>query len=257
MREPKLPPTHSIEAATGIHIKRFQINPNCAAFLGEGMRLTEFQHTTSTNNRLFWSTGDTGIVDIEGTPYQLSDGIAVFSRHGETASVTKPSTSNTKGIVLVWHAEKPIPPGRHIFTAIDPVFHYLIQLRECLINQRTDPAELTNKITQHLAKSSEPPLTPAIDSINANFSQPISTRDLTRSISLSESQIRRIFIQSQGMPPRDYILKCRIANAQHLLKTTSLPLQTVAAKSGFSSFPTFSRVFKRETGQSPKNARIR
>lgn len=53
----------------------------------------------------------------------------------------------------------------------------------------------------------------------------------------------------------EYITQVRIENAKEMLKNTHLPIKTVGEKSGFTTYSSFSRVFKKECGMSAKDYR--
>ena len=61
----------------------------------------------------------------------------------------------------------------------------------------------------------------------------------------------RIFQKVYGMTPRKYLRDLRIARARELLKK-GYPVTRVCFEVGYESIPTFSKVFKRGTGYSPK-----
>ena len=61
----------------------------------------------------------------------------------------------------------------------------------------------------------------------------------------------RIFQQIYGVTPRQYLRDLRIAKARELLKEAHSVTQ-VCYDVGYESLPTFSKVFKRGTGYSPK-----
>ena len=61
----------------------------------------------------------------------------------------------------------------------------------------------------------------------------------------------RIFQQVYGRTPRQYLRDLRIDKAKELLKT-GLSVTGVCTEVGYESVPTFSNVFKKGTGHSPK-----
>jgi AraC-like DNA-binding protein len=61
----------------------------------------------------------------------------------------------------------------------------------------------------------------------------------------------RIFQQVYGMTPRQFLRDLRIAKAKELLKE-GYSVTQVCFDVGYESLPTFSKVFKRGTGYSPK-----
>lgn len=67
----------------------------------------------------------------------------------------------------------------------------------------------------------------------------------------STTTFRRRWAESIGTPPGKYLLQRRIAEACRLLVETSMPIQDVAAASGFDDPFYFSRRFRIEVGHSP------
>jgi AraC-like DNA-binding protein len=61
----------------------------------------------------------------------------------------------------------------------------------------------------------------------------------------------RIFQQVYGRTPRQYLQDVRIEKAKDLLKK-GVPVTAVCTDVGYDSLPTFSKIFKRGTGHSPK-----
>ena len=84
---------------------------------------------------------------------------------------------------------------------------------------------------------------------------PILVADLANQLHLSESYLRVQFKQTAGIPLGSYIQNYRLNRAMALLRTTDLPIATVAEEAGFGSPQAFSRLFKKETGSSPRTYR--
>jgi AraC-like DNA-binding protein/DNA-binding MarR family transcriptional regulator len=68
---------------------------------------------------------------------------------------------------------------------------------------------------------------------------------------LSESQLRRAFKVSTGMPPHRWHLNLRIAKAQELLRAGELPMREIALATGFVALSHFSRSFRKVVGVCP------
>jgi len=79
--------------------------------------------------------------------------------------------------------------------------------------------------------------------------------DLASAINLSESRLRVRFKEAAGIPLGSYIQNYRLNRAMALLRTTDLSIADVAEEAGFGSPQAFSRIFKRETGQTPRTYR--
>ena len=79
--------------------------------------------------------------------------------------------------------------------------------------------------------------------------------DLLRQSGFSDDYIRGRFIEVTKMPPVKFLNHIRIRNAKNLLTTTTLTVNEVASKCGFSDMSYFSRVFKAEYGMTPNKLR--
>lgn len=74
-------------------------------------------------------------------------------------------------------------------------------------------------------------------------------------IGRSRSYTTRRFRQEVGMSVGEYATLCRIREAKHMLRYTSLPLSTISERLGYASQSYFCNVFKRETGTTPRKYR--
>ena len=68
---------------------------------------------------------------------------------------------------------------------------------------------------------------------------------------LSEYHFARMFRQSFGLPPHQYLLARRLACARDLLRGGVLPLGEVALMCGFSSASHFNQRFRQAMGATP------
>jgi len=76
--------------------------------------------------------------------------------------------------------------------------------------------------------------------------------DFAQAIGYSESRLRVLFKEVAGIPLGSYIQNYRINRAMALLRTTTLAIADVAEEAGFGSPQAFSRIFKKETGHTPR-----
>lgn len=79
--------------------------------------------------------------------------------------------------------------------------------------------------------------------------------DVMTHTALSRSTLDRWFVKNVGHSVQAEISRLRIERVRELLRTTDLPLQTVAQLAGFSHVETLHRVFKKATGQTPGQCR--
>lgn len=68
---------------------------------------------------------------------------------------------------------------------------------------------------------------------------------------LSEYHFSRMFRQSTGLPPHQYVMEKRMAKAAELLRYQGIPLTDIAVCCGFNSLSHFSHRFRRWSGMSP------
>ena len=110
-------------------------------------------------------------------------------------------------------------------------------------------------VRTHAMQTYSPPVQKALVYIDANLSENISLRTLADTLNVSPGYLSTLFHKETGQKLTDYINQRRILHAKHLLKTTRLQIQTVAQHCGIMDVHYFSKVFKRHTGQTPKQYR--
>ncbi len=99
-------------------------------------------------------------------------------------------------------------------------------------------------------------LTEAINYLNSNYTNPnLKISDLCAIAHISEVYFRTLFEKALGVNPKSYIIRLRLERAVRLLETTSLSINDVSAKSGFSDSRYFATQFKNHYGMSPSVAR--
>lgn len=94
-----------------------------------------------------------------------------------------------------------------------------------------------------------------LDDIDANLEGDLSLDRLAGLAGLSLDGFIRLFKQSTGVPPHQYVLRKRVERAQALLGNPALPLTDVALRAGFADQSHFSRMFHRLTGLAPRQYR--
>ena len=80
-----------------------------------------------------------------------------------------------------------------------------------------------------------------------------SLAELARHLAVSERTLNRRFKLATGEAPLHYLQSLRVDVAKRLLATTGLSVDAVSARVGYSDLSTFRRLFRRETGLSPRD----
>ncbi|TDD88182.1 GlxA family transcriptional regulator [Actinomadura rubrisoli] len=95
-------------------------------------------------------------------------------------------------------------------------------------------------------------LQPVLAWLEANLHRPLTLDDIARHASVSVRTLTRRFREQTGTTPLRWLSGARIRRAQELLEGTDLPVERVAAASGFGSPVTLRAHFARRVGASPQ-----
>lgn len=91
--------------------------------------------------------------------------------------------------------------------------------------------------------------------VKANYSRKISLDDVARHVYLSRSYLSSLFKEETGMSLFTYINRVRVEKSKLFLLDNTVALVDVASLCGFEDQSYFTKVFKKETGYSPKKYR--
>ena len=91
-----------------------------------------------------------------------------------------------------------------------------------------------------------------LDYIDAHLACEIALADLSQLLDISPFHFGRLFKQSLGLSPYQYLLQQRIERAKKLLKQTDKPIIAIALDCGFNSHSHLGRKFRQLTGMTPK-----
>ena len=98
------------------------------------------------------------------------------------------------------------------------------------------PIRQLHKIEEHVAE---------------HLAQEISVEALAQLVELSPFHFSRVFKQTTGMPPLQFVTRERITRAQQLLRETKQSVIEIALEVGYTSPSHFAQVFRRATGITP------
>ena len=91
--------------------------------------------------------------------------------------------------------------------------------------------------------------------IDLNASEPITIDGLSHQASLSRYHFIRAFRAVFRQTPHQYLITRRIQKAKELLRTSDLPITEICAEVGFESLGSFSTLFAKLVGLSPRRYR--
>ncbi len=94
-----------------------------------------------------------------------------------------------------------------------------------------------------------------MDFVQTHLSQDLSLEVLAQQVGFSPYHFARLFRQTAGESPHQFVLRQRIERAQFLLKKKDVPLAHVALESGFANQSHLTKIFKRHIGITPRTYR--
>lgn len=92
---------------------------------------------------------------------------------------------------------------------------------------------------------------PIDDYIRRNLARRLTAETIGAALELNGDYLRHLFKRETGQTLADYVLELRIAKAEEMMGTTTLPLKTIAAECGFAGESYFSSAYRRLRGQPP------
>ena len=110
-------------------------------------------------------------------------------------------------------------------------------------------------VRKHSAKKYSPIVRKIVMMIDYDISVELSPGTLAEKQSISPGYLAAIFKKETGKTVSEYIRDKRMNYAMHLLSTTNLQVQTVAAHCGIMDVQYFSKTFKKHTGETPTDYR--
>jgi len=87
--------------------------------------------------------------------------------------------------------------------------------------------------------------------LQANYHQPISSKDLAEALYLSQGYLIRFFKKHYGCSFADYLTRLRLRHAMDMLLHSELPITHIAYENGFSNTAAFNKAFRAHYGETP------
>ena len=88
-----------------------------------------------------------------------------------------------------------------------------------------------------------------------NLDRPLSNAAIARVTGLHANYALNLFSSVLNMPMKQFVIRLRLTRARSLLQETSLPVNAIAAQSGFGSLSQFYDAFQKAYGMTPRGVR--
>lgn len=107
-------------------------------------------------------------------------------------------------------------------------------------------------VKQYNLKTFSLPVQKVITYINIEPASDLSLRSLAAKLNVNANYLSTLFTKELGIPLTEYVNRCRIEHAKHLLVSTELPIKRIAEQCGFMDIHYFTRMFRRITSTTPR-----
>ncbi|GAB6089370.1 helix-turn-helix domain-containing protein [Spirochaeta dissipatitropha] len=96
-----------------------------------------------------------------------------------------------------------------------------------------------------------------LEYMQEHLTEKLTVSELAEHVCLTESRVSHLFKEKTGHSPIDYFLRMKIQAASVLIARKTLSNRELAELFGFSDEFHFSKVFKKKTGMSPQQFRMK
>ncbi|OPC05330.1 hypothetical protein BAS09_06060 [Elizabethkingia ursingii] len=93
------------------------------------------------------------------------------------------------------------------------------------------------------------------DILKQNLSKPVAIEDMAENMNMSVRNFSRVFLKESGMTPGRFLEKMRLDQAKNMLEYTTMSIDAIAEKCGFSSAVSLRRLFIKHISISPAQYR--
>lgn len=121
--------------------------------------------------------------------------------------------------------------------------------RYLVLDERTSQARYM--VLDHL-RTADPALRAVEQFVTSNLDRQLTLAELAHAGAMSPRTLARRVHAGLGLTPLAFVQRLRVARAAHLLETTRLSVDEVAARVGYADAAAFRRVFHRHAGESPR-----
>ena len=115
-----------------------------------------------------------------------------------------------------------------------------------------EPEGVVTRQSTDILALSDADVARAVRTIRERACRGLRVDDVAEAIAISRRSLEQRFRRALGRTPKEEITRVRLERAQRLLRQTTMSIQRIAAESGFRSIDYFDRVFRRQTGLTPR-----
>jgi len=145
---------------------------------------------------------------------------------------------------------------RDPFFTIDPALHHLLRYVDARGQIEPGVGNLLMATALDRIAGDAPPGEPrqlrrALTYMEARSHHPLTVAEIADAAAVSERTLYSLFERWVGAAPMAHLAEIRMRRARAALSGTDLSITEIASAAGFSDQASFSRAFKRQTGQTP------
>jgi len=217
----------------------------------------------------FYKYGTTHIMAIRAGIYWLAESNLlshqIVALHWADMDTFKPRYPDLNVIPQLFHCSDRITTCAGQAASLDCTIHYLehhetpesiAEVVDLLCLDRLRSGEEKQRLPSRiLGGDVQPRLTMALELMENNIEEALSTEEIARLVHISRRQLERLFKQFLGTMPAKYYLQLRLERAKLLLSTTNTSIVQVGLSCGFSSGPHFSASYRSFYDITPREER--
>ena len=96
----------------------------------------------------------------------------------------------------------------------------------------------------------------AVTFMEHNYQRELSVEEIADVCKLNRSYFSKLFRETMGCPPQEFLIRLRLSRAAELMKTTKSSIGDISAACGYPNQLHFSRAFKKRYGVPPREWRL-
>lgn len=203
-----------------------------------------------------------GIFETNGHHYPVSKGEIFVIHPGEITTYTADTTNPWEYSWIGFHASIPLPAclAQPVVKAdgCEHIFRTLLHRRE---GERGNELYLCAKIYELLAlldhqaepvpKHAQRYVNKAKNYMNSSYMEQITIEQIAKQLGLDRSYFCRIFKETEGVAPVNYLVNLRLERAAELIADRGYSPAEAASSCGYTDTVNFSRMFKKHFGVPP------